>query len=159
MDEPVRKALEALETYGDSFTAEKFITERLQAFRKRVPLDGNLPACGCCGVRDLEVLGRQKQKKMELKTLTEDQLKTLEVSGEEQRKMVYNETYRLFRSCAHHNNQCYNLHGHLVSTTENGDLQTYLCTECANALDKKKIPTVSIAAGIFAVIHFEPRSQ
>jgi hypothetical protein len=63
MDEPVRKALEALQAYGDSFTAESFVTKRLLDFRQRVPLEGKLCACGCCGVRDQEqVLDRQKRK-------------------------------------------------------------------------------------------------
>jgi hypothetical protein len=153
MEDPVRKALEALETYGESFTAEKFITDRLLAFRERVPLDGNLCACGCCGVRDLDVLDRQKNKKMEFVTLTKDNLELLEMNREDQTKMRSNVTYGRFRSHAFHKNHCYNLHGHLVSTTDNGDLQTYLCRDCANALEKNKIPTVSIAAGIFCTHH------
>ena len=150
----MRKALEALQAYGDSFTAESFVTKRLLDFRQRVPLEGKLCACGCCGVRDQEqVLDRQKRSKMEFVTLTEDQLKTLEMNFDDQRTMVQNETYRRFRSHREHDKKFYNLHGHLVSTSDKGKLQTYLCRECATALNKNEIPEVSIAAGECGTLH------
>jgi hypothetical protein len=148
MEEPVRKALEALQAYGDSFTAESFVTKRLLDFRQRVPLEGRLCACGCCGVRDQEqVLDRQNRKKMEFVTLTKEQLETLRMNFDDQRKCVLNTTYRRFRSHVQQGENCYNLHGHLVSTSDKGELQTYLCRECATALNKNEIPAVSIAAG------------
>jgi hypothetical protein len=148
MEEPVRKALEALQAYGDSFTAESFVTKRLLDFRQRVPLEGKLCACGCCGVRDQEqVLDRQNRNKMEFVTLTKEQLETLRMNFDDQRKFVLNTTYRRFRSHVQQGENCYNLHGHLVSTSDKGELQTYLCRECATALNKNEIPAVSIAAG------------
>ena len=99
------------------------VFEVLLDFRQRVPLEGRLCACGCCGVRDQEqVLDRQKRTKMEFVTLTKEQLETLEMNLDDKRKMVLNVTYALFRSHVVHDEKFYNLHGHLVSTSDKGEL-------------------------------------
>jgi hypothetical protein len=98
-------------------------------------------------------LARQKRKKMEFVTLTKEQLEAVEMNFDDQTKMYHNDTYRRFRSHVEHDMKFYNLHRHLVSTSDKGELQTYLCRECATALNKNEIPDVSIAAGECSTLH------
>ena len=92
--ESVQEALEALKKYGETFTADTFIEERLKEFLKMINLEADLPSCGSCGGRDSFVNSDQDsseataRKPITPEPLTSTLFEKLKLTRDERYKLV-----------------------------------------------------------------------